>query len=99
MTPCESALKEALEEAGAVGDADETPVGVYSYEKWGGICTVSVFAMKVIKLNDTWPEDFRERRWFAAEESVGNIREHDLKKILSRFCGALNKNSDYSSPG
>jgi len=37
MTPQESALKEAFEEAGIEGRITGSVIGHYSYEKWGGM--------------------------------------------------------------
>ena len=43
LSPAESAVKEAFEEAGIRGRVSEIPLGEYQYQKWGGTCTVQVF--------------------------------------------------------
>lgn len=48
MTPPASAIEEAWEEAGIEGLVDETPLGTDDYEKWGGTCTVEVFAITAV---------------------------------------------------
>ena len=57
LTPQASAAKEAWEEAGVEGEVATEPLGEYRYEKWGGICTVTVYPMKVTRMV---PEDERE---------------------------------------
>ena len=62
----DSALLEAFEEAGLRGRVVGPALGRYSYEKWGGICTVEVFPMRVTETLADWPErDFRSRCWLA----------------------------------
>lgn len=71
MTPEESALQEAFEEAGAVGVILPDAVGRYTYQKWGGNCEVDLFLMRVERLADDWPErDWRRRKWVTREEAM-----------------------------
>ena len=64
MTEHDSAAKEAREEAGVVGNVGTRAVGSFEYEKWGGVCHVSVFDLHVTSELDAWPEKAdRERRW------------------------------------
>lgn len=86
MTPPASAAKEAWEEAGITGIVDETPLGAYQYEKWGGTCTVEVFAMAVATQAEDWPEArFRDREWVSVEEAQRRVDEDDLKAIIGRL--------------
>src|SRR5262245_4094946 len=60
----ETALKEAWEEAGLVGNLRPEPVGSYVYEKFGRVCHVTVFVMEVMEESSWWPERrLRRRRW------------------------------------
>ena len=70
MTPQESALKEALEEAGVSGKVSEKMFGEYSYKKWGDTCNVKVYLMKVTKELEKWMEDYRKRKWVSINEAV-----------------------------
>lgn len=88
MTALASAQCEALEEAGVEGVPDPEPVGVYRYEKWGGICEVEVYAMQVQVVHDAWDEDDRERRWLPAEMAAERVGRRALGKILRRFAKA-----------
>ena len=86
MTAPASAAKEAMEEAGVQGPVDERPLGSYRYRKWGGTCTVEVFAMKVTEESASWPEaDFRTREWMPPEEAASRVDEEELKRILETF--------------
>jgi ADP-ribose pyrophosphatase YjhB (NUDIX family) len=55
LSPAASAANEALEEAGVSGAIDAEPLGTDQYRKWGGICTVQVFAMEVEEEVADWP--------------------------------------------
>lgn len=83
MTPPDSAAKEAWEEAGIEGTVHATPLGAYQYKKWGGTCSVEVFAMTVTTEGAQWPEaHFRDREWVSLEEARRRLDENDLKAII-----------------
>jgi 8-oxo-dGTP pyrophosphatase MutT (NUDIX family) len=76
MTPGASATKEALEEASVRGAIDDEPLGTYQYRKWGGICTVQVFAMEVEEEEPDWPEaGMRTRAWLTVDDARRRIEE------------------------
>lgn len=94
LSAAESARKEAVEEAGVEGEIDTTPMGRYQYPKWGGICTVEVFPMRVTNLFSTWEESFRDRRWFSVAEAASVLREpalQDLVRVLPEAVGRSKK--------
>jgi len=71
MSPEDSAVKEALEEAGVIGEIEKGIFGEYKYEKWGGVCTVKVYALKVTEILSEWEEDHkRERVVVRSDESL-----------------------------
>jgi 8-oxo-dGTP pyrophosphatase MutT (NUDIX family) len=83
LSPQESALEEAYEEAGIRGKVDPDPIGDYQYRKWGGTCTVKVFVMRVEEELETWPEDyFRERRWVDPTTAQALVDNPDLVKLI-----------------
>lgn len=83
LSPAESACKEAWEEGGVRGEVGTKPLGTYDYSKWGGTCTVEVFALKVDEILDEWPEgDRRERKWVDRREAAGEVREAGLREII-----------------
>ena len=83
QTAGETALQEAWEEAGVAGVLHTEPVGSYLYEKYGGMCHVTVFLMQVNDEADDWPERLsRQRVWLPADEAADRIREQGLRDIL-----------------
>ena len=82
LSAVDSATKEAWEEAGVEGIVSPSALGSYTYEKWGGLCTVQVFPMLVKEVLDSWPESTRERRWFEPEEAARRVDEPQLKELM-----------------
>jgi 8-oxo-dGTP pyrophosphatase MutT (NUDIX family) len=84
LTPAASAAEEALEEAGVRGEL-AGPVGRFELRKWGGVCTVEVFLLRVTDIDERWPEsDVRQRRWVAAAEAPAQVQNDGLRAILQR---------------
>jgi phosphohistidine phosphatase len=83
MSAAESARKEAHEEAGIDGEVSPASVGAYAYEKWGGVCSVEVFTMRVTEEQPVWEESFRDRRWFSVPEAAALLKEPALKELVS----------------
>lgn len=82
----ETAMRETWEEAGLIGSLTEVPLGVYTYEKYGGICVVTVFAMQVVMTQPIWPEATRRRReWCDIEVALSRIHEPELQTMISRL--------------
>lgn len=80
MTPGESAMKEAYEEAGVRGSLGSR-VGKYKTRKWGGKCRVAMFFLEDVSLLDSWPEDFRKRKWIEVDEQLVDHMHKDLRPI------------------
>jgi 8-oxo-dGTP pyrophosphatase MutT (NUDIX family) len=82
----QSALQEAFEEAGISGKIQPDKLGTYSYEKWGGICNVNVYACEVIREHTNWPEmNIRQRKWFSTPEVAKKISNKDLLNLVKKF--------------
>src|SRR3954462_10038997 len=57
-----TALNEAAEEAGLHGELLEEPLGEFVYQKQYGELLVTVYAMRVLSMDEVWMEQgFRER--------------------------------------
>lgn len=82
LSPADSAAKEALEEAGVLGEVLPERLGIFEYEKWGGTCDVQVFVMRVTEEQEVWPEDFRRREWVTLEEAQERIGPPSLCALL-----------------
>ncbi len=86
LSPRDSALKEAYEEAGIGGKIAGKRIGIYAYDKWGGTCQVKVYACQVTKIFDDWPEKGqRQRQWFAPEKVPALISNHELRNLIMKF--------------
>jgi 8-oxo-dGTP pyrophosphatase MutT (NUDIX family) len=80
---CESACKEAYEEAGIKGRVSRAPLGEYRYRKWGGVCTVQVFLLEVETMLETWPEkSTRRRQWMTISEAARSVDELELQRLI-----------------
>lgn len=85
------AEKEAMEEAGLIGEMSTRSIGYYSYLKRlrdgrGVVCGVDVFPMRVSQLLDDWPERHeRERRWFSLAQAALAVDEGELVTLLLRL--------------
>lgn len=85
MSPEESAAKEALEEAGVMGDVSSEIIAEYEYSKWDGICHVKVYPLEVSEILDTWDEmEKRERRLVEASKAIVIVKP-ELQKVMQIF--------------
>ena len=88
LSPHETAAKEALEEAGAVGRVGRAAIGNYTYMKRlqdGSVvkCRVKVFALEVQQLHRAWPErNKRQRKWVEKDKAAEQVVEPGLRTIL-----------------
>jgi 8-oxo-dGTP pyrophosphatase MutT (NUDIX family) len=91
MTLAENAAREAFEEAGVTGLVETAPIGTYHYLKQkrdgGGVpCRADVFALKVTRLHDEWPErGTRRMEWVTPEQAAARVTEPGLREILRGF--------------
>ena len=89
--PYTSAAREALEEAGVVGEVGRNPIGSYSYKKRlknGAVvaCEVQVFPLEVKSQQKRWPEKGeRELRWFSPTDAAKAVQEPVLRHIIRAF--------------
>jgi len=91
----ESAVKEAWEEAGVLGTANDVPLGNYKFAKWGGTCSVEVFAMNVTEILDAWPEQRkRQRRIVPALEALQLLEGAEVVGIVQKLITRLSNGTD-----
>jgi len=89
--PYASAAREALEEAGVVGEVGRDPIGSYSYKKRlknGAVvaCEVQVFLLEVKRQQKRWPEKGeREFHWFSPIDATKAVQEPVLRDIIRTF--------------
>lgn len=96
MTPVEAASREAWEEAGVKGRISTTCAGIYSYtkileEEGDNLpCVVAVFALKVDKIADDFPErEERRRKWFSLKAAATKVDEPELAQLILNFQPSL----------
>ena len=83
-THASTALKEAREEAGLEGSLLEPPVGEYGDFKWNVPVSVTVFAMSVERVHETWLEErLRRRQWASLDEAHALLSEPRLREMLA----------------
>ena len=86
--PHAAAAREALEEAGVVGQIGKEPIGSFSHKKLLKegqvvVCEVHVFPLEVTHQRKTWPEKGkREVQWFSPAEAARTVQEPMLGKII-----------------
>jgi 8-oxo-dGTP pyrophosphatase MutT (NUDIX family) len=86
--PYAAAAREALEEAGVVGQIGKESIGLFSHKKLLKegkviVCEVQVFPLEVTHQRKTWPEKGkREVQWFSRAEAARTVQEPILGKMI-----------------
>jgi 8-oxo-dGTP pyrophosphatase MutT (NUDIX family) len=85
MSPAESAMNEAYEEAGVRGRLVQESIGRFQYRKWGGTCRVEVFLLEATELLAIWPESyFRRRQWMSLQDAADLVKFEELAELIRR---------------
>jgi 8-oxo-dGTP pyrophosphatase MutT (NUDIX family) len=93
--PQTAAAREALEEAGVIGQIAKRPVGAYPYAKrlaGGGSvdCVVDVFPLEVQRQLKRWPEqNERVTQWFTPLEAARAVHEPELAQLIAVFAATF----------
>lgn len=88
--PNEAAATEAWEEAGVKGRVDPRPLGMFMYVKEMASddlpCAVMVYALKVKKIEDEFPEKLeRRRKWVSLKKAAALVDSPELARIILKF--------------
>ena len=91
LTPQESAAKEAEEEAGVQGRVAESPIGSYSYPKWGATTQVDVYPMEVTRVlpEEEWEEKHRGREWVSPEQAAKRLKQAEIAPMVTTLADRL----------
>ncbi len=89
LTPLESAVKEAYEEAGIVGVTGSHPVGAYEYLKRGARRICDLYPMSVARMLAKWPEMGRERLWMPPHRAIKRADHPGLDRCIRALCDRL----------
>jgi phosphohistidine phosphatase len=82
----ESAVKEAFEEAGLIGNIDETISWQFRFRKWGGICDVKLYPMQVEKELEDFPENkVRAKKWLSVKDAVKLVKFEKVKECIKEL--------------
>ncbi|KYC41519.1 NUDIX hydrolase [Scytonema hofmannii PCC 7110] len=86
MSPAASAVKEAWEEAGVVGQVDAYKLNTYEYRKKGKTYKVKMFLLPVETVLEDYPEvGQRQRQWVNVIQAVRQVKKGSVKRILKEF--------------
>ncbi|WP_269930093.1 NUDIX hydrolase [Aminobacter sp. HY435] len=94
---CETAAREASEEAGLSGSVETHDAGHYYYTKdlsngQQVTCEVLVYPLEVRKVAEKWKERRqRTRRWVTPSEAARMVNEPDLCRLIIAFGAAQAK--------
>lgn len=89
-TVAQAALRESFEEAGLIGHIVGEPLGEYNYVKRDVRLNVTVFLMRVTKVEKRWPERrVRERQFFPANEARELLATAEQRKLLDAALARL----------
>lgn len=81
-TAWDSAAKEALEEAGVIGEIGTEPIGTYQNSDKGLRVDIDLYPLKVSEQFDSWDEmDQRLRHWVLLSEARRLLAERSLVRI------------------
>jgi phosphohistidine phosphatase len=81
-----TALNEAAEEAGLHGELLDEPLGEFVYQKQFGELLVTVYAMRVTKMDEYWLEQpVRERCWFTIEQALSQVGRKDIQPMIAKL--------------
>jgi 8-oxo-dGTP pyrophosphatase MutT (NUDIX family) len=89
-TPTQTALKEALEEAGLHGRLLGDPLGSYVVRKNGHTVCLLAFLMEVKRSDHVWHEaDWRQRRWVSIDKARTLLEQPELRACLEAALARL----------
>lgn len=82
MTAWDSAAKEALEEAGVIGEIGTEPVGTYRNTDKGLLVDIDLYPLRVGEQFDSWDEmEQRLRHWVLLAEARRLLADRSLVRI------------------
>ncbi len=94
LSDADAAAREAYEEAGLIGEIEQTPIGSYDYDKVRKRATepepvvVEVYRMRVDRQLAFWPEaSQRTLAWVSPGQAQGLISIASLRELVGKVFG------------
>ena len=92
LTPSAAAAREAMEEAGVLGEAGPEPIGSFRTLKvrapFSWPIEVAIYPLRIDRVLDDWPEARqRDRRFVTLAEARGLLTDPAMLAIAERFAG------------
>ncbi|UQB42361.1 NUDIX hydrolase [Thiomicrospira microaerophila] len=84
-----SAAKEALEEAGVIGQVNPEVFDQYQHKKWGGSMTVRVYLLEVTEVLSSWHEMHQRGRKILPLDDAINLIHAPQKQSLIKLMQQL----------
>jgi len=88
FTPCQTARREAWEEAGVLGKCFKQGVGRFLHhkrrpKKGSALCAVDVFPLLVQSMAADFPErGQRQLKWFSPRQAASRVNSPELARLL-----------------
>jgi 8-oxo-dGTP pyrophosphatase MutT (NUDIX family) len=82
-SPRDTALREALEEAGINGKISEFPADEYDYHKFDRNYHVLMYMLEITEMLDEWPEKkLRNRQLLPLEAALRTLSDVNVREIV-----------------
>jgi phosphohistidine phosphatase len=94
-TPETTAVKEAFEESGVIGQLTGGALGCFEQEKWGGVARVEIYPLLVDKLLDDWDERGTRDRLVVSLDEARLILGDRIGAIIDVFENFLQSHQQY----
>lgn len=90
-SPRETALREALEEAGINGNISGVPIGEYDYQKLNRNYHVLMYKLEITEILDVWPEKkLRNRQLLPLEAALRTLSDSNVREIVKAAAFSFN---------
>ena len=91
-SPQDTALREAIEEAGINGNISGVPIGEYDYQKFNRNYHVLMYMLEITEMLDEWPEKkLRKRQLLPVEAALRTLSDSNVREIVKTAVSGFNR--------
>ncbi|MHB9140098.1 MAG: NUDIX hydrolase [Victivallaceae bacterium] len=91
-SPRDTALREALEEAGINGKISEFPASEYDYHKFNRSYHVLMYMLEITEMLNEWPEKkLRRRQLLPLETALITLSDSNVREIVNAADFSINR--------